>query len=57
MNTCLVTAFVLEESQEQRRARTVRKAEEEILIGTELLSDCRLELDFPSRKVLITKLN
>lgn len=50
-----VTAFVLEESQEQRRARTARKTEEEILIGTELLSDCRLELDFPSRKVLIRK--
>jgi predicted aspartyl protease len=51
-----VTAFVLEESQAQRRMRTALRTEEEILIGTELLPDCRLELDFPGRKVLITKL-
>jgi hypothetical protein len=50
-----ITAFVLEESQVQRRTRTARKTEDEILIGTELLSDCRLELDFPRRKVSITK--
>ena len=50
-----ITAFVLEETQEQRRERTARKTEEEILIGTELLSDCRLEIDFPGRNVLITK--
>lgn len=50
-----ITAFVLQETQEQRSARTARKTEEEILIGTELLSDCRLEIDFPGREVLITR--
>jgi len=50
-----ITAFVLEETPEQRRARTARKTEEEVLIGTELLLDCRLELDFPARTVLIAR--
>jgi predicted aspartyl protease len=50
-----ITAYVLIETQGKRRARNARKTEEEILIGTELLSDCRLEIDFPARKVLISK--
>ena len=50
-----ITAHVLIETQSERRARNVRKTEEEILIGTDLLSDCRLEIDFPARKVLISK--
>jgi hypothetical protein len=50
-----VTAHVLIETQSERRARNARKTEEEILIGTDLLSDCRLEIDFPARKVLISK--
>ena len=52
----MISALVIIESQSQRRARLARKTEEEILIGTELLSACRLEIDFPARKVLITKL-
>jgi hypothetical protein len=43
------------ETPAERRSRVARKTEEEILIGTELLSGCRVELDFPARKVLITK--
>lgn len=50
-----IVAYVLIETQDERRARNARKTEEEILIGTELLSDCRLQIDFPARKVLITK--
>jgi predicted aspartyl protease len=49
------TAYVLIETPEEYRARIARKTEEEILIGTELLSLCRLEIDFPARKVQITK--
>jgi hypothetical protein len=43
------------ETQGERHARNARMTEEEILIGTDLLSDCRLEIDFPARKVLISK--
>ena len=50
-----IIAYVLIETQGERRARNARKTEEEILIGTGLLSDCRLEIDFPARKVLISK--
>jgi predicted aspartyl protease len=50
-----ITAYVMIEIQGERRARNARKTEEEILIGTDLLSDCRLEIDFPARKVLISK--
>jgi predicted aspartyl protease len=50
-----ITAYVLIGTQGERRARNARKTEEEILIGTDLLSDCRLEIDFPARKVLISK--
>lgn len=50
-----VTAYVLIETQDERRVRIARKTEEEILIGTELLSDCRLEIDFPARRVVIVK--
>ena len=51
-----ITAYVLIETPQARRARTARKTEEEILIGTELLFGCRLEIDFPARRVLIAKL-
>jgi predicted aspartyl protease len=50
-----IIAHVLIETQGERRARNARKTEEEILIGTGLLSDCRLEIDFPARKVVISK--
>jgi predicted aspartyl protease len=50
-----ILAHVLIETQGERRARNGRETEEEILIGTGLLSDCRLEIDFPARKVLISK--
>jgi predicted aspartyl protease len=50
-----ITAYVLIETQQARRARTARRTEEEILIGTELLADCRIEIDFPARRVVITK--
>jgi predicted aspartyl protease len=51
----LIAAYVLIESEEARRARILRKTEEEILVGTELLSTCRLTIDFPARKVLIAR--
>ena len=51
----IITAYVMIEIQGERRVRNARKTEEEILIGTDLLSDCRLEIDFPARKVLISK--
>jgi hypothetical protein len=50
-----IDAYVLIETQGERRARNARRTEEEILIGTDLLSDCRLQIDFPARKVLISK--
>jgi predicted aspartyl protease len=50
-----ITAYVLIETQAARRARIARKTEEEILIGTELLAGCRLEIDFSARTVLIIK--
>lgn len=50
-----VTAYVLIETPDERRARIARKTEEEILIGTELLAGCRLEVDFPSREVIIAR--
>jgi hypothetical protein len=50
-----ITAYILIETQDERRARNARQTEEEILIGTDLLSDCRLEIDFPVRKVLISR--
>jgi hypothetical protein len=50
-----ILAHVLIETRGERRARNARETEEEILIGTGLLSDCRLEIDFPARKVLISK--
>jgi hypothetical protein len=50
-----ILAHVLIETQGERRARNARETEEEILIGIGLLSDCRLEIDFPARKVLISK--
>ena len=50
-----ITAFVMIEPQGERRARNAGKTEEEILIGTELLLDCRLQIDFPARRVLISK--
>ena len=50
-----ILAHVLIETQGERRARNARETEEEILIGTDLLSDCRLQIDFPARKVLISK--
>jgi len=50
-----IVAYVLIETPDERRARNARKTEEEILIGTELLSDCRLQIDFPARRVLISK--
>ena len=43
------------DAQGEPRPRNARKTEEEILIGTDLLSDCRLKIDFPARKVLISK--
>lgn len=51
----IIVAYVLIETEGERYARNARKTEEEILIGTELLADCRLEIDFPARKVLISK--
>ena len=50
-----VSAYVLIETARARSARIARKTEEEILIGTELLSACRLEIDFPARKVLVER--
>jgi predicted aspartyl protease len=50
-----ILAHVLIETRGERRAGNARETEEEILIGTGLLSDCRLEIDFPARKVLISK--
>jgi predicted aspartyl protease len=49
-----VTALVMAEPAQARSARRLRTVEEEILIGTELLKDCRLEIDFPKRTVRIT---
>jgi predicted aspartyl protease len=50
-----ISAYVLIGTRGERRARNPRKTEEEILIGTDLLSDCRLQIDFPARKVLISR--
>jgi predicted aspartyl protease len=50
-----IIAHVLIETQGERPVRNARKIEEETLIGTGLLSDCRLEIDFPARKVFISR--
>jgi len=50
-----ITAYVLIESEEQRSERLKGKENEEVLMGTELLLDCRLEIDFVLRKSLIAK--
>jgi len=50
-----ITAFILIGSGEQRSEGLKGKENEEVLIGTELLLDCRLEVDFVVRKVRITK--
>jgi hypothetical protein len=50
-----ITVYVLIESEEQRSERLRGKENEEVLIGTELLLDCRLEIDFASRKLRIAK--
>jgi predicted aspartyl protease len=52
----LITAYVLIETDEERSDRLARKTEEEVLIGTELLSGCRMEIDFPGRTVLLRKI-
>jgi predicted aspartyl protease len=51
-----VSAYVLAETERQRRERRRRKRGEEIVLGVELLLNCRLEIDFPSRSVVITRL-
>jgi predicted aspartyl protease len=51
----VITAYILIETRRERSARIARKTEEEILIGTELLSECLLEIDFSARSVRLTK--
>jgi predicted aspartyl protease len=50
-----ILAHVLIETQGERRARNARATEEEILIGTGLLSDCRLEIDFPAERCSLAR--
>ncbi len=50
-----ITAFVLIETPRAQAARRAQKREEEVLIGTELLAGCRVELDFPARTVVIAQ--
>ncbi len=50
-----ITAYVLIESEEQRSERLKGKENEEVLIGTELLLDCRLEIDFVHRTSRIAR--
>jgi predicted aspartyl protease len=50
-----VSALVLVDAPGSRPPRVARKARDEIIIGTELLANCRVNLDFPARKVLITR--
>ncbi|HLH98013.1 MAG TPA: hypothetical protein VKW08_23140 [Xanthobacteraceae bacterium] len=50
-----VTAYILIEAPKVRSARRARKIHEEVLIGTELLANCRVELDFPGRRVLVAR--
>ena len=51
-----ISAFVISETEEERSVRRRRKREEEIVIGVELLLGCRLEIDFATRSVTITRL-
>jgi hypothetical protein len=50
-----IAALVLTDAPREPTARGARRAREEILIGTELLANCRVDLDFPARRVLITR--
>jgi hypothetical protein len=51
------SAFVISETEEQRLRRRRRKQQEEIVLGVELLHDCRLEIDFAARAVSIARLS
>jgi hypothetical protein len=50
-----VTAYVMTESAQEPIDRLKNKEHEEILIGTELLLNCRLEIDFVLRTATITR--
>ncbi len=51
-----ISAFVIWETEEERLARRRRKGGEEIVLGVELLLNCRLEIDFAARSVTIARL-
>jgi hypothetical protein len=42
--------------RETERRRDAASSEEEILVGTELLRDCRIEIDFSKRAVHIARI-
>jgi predicted aspartyl protease len=52
-----ITAYVVIETNDNRRMRRQAKENEYILLGTELLGNCRLEVDFPARVTKITKMS
>jgi predicted aspartyl protease len=51
-----ITALVVVETEAERLARRRPKREEDIVIGVELLLNCRLDIDFMARTVIITRL-
>ena len=52
-----LSALVIQESDHERVTRRRRKRQEEIVLGVELLFNCRLEIDFSERSVLIKRLD
>jgi predicted aspartyl protease len=51
-----VSPLVIWETEQERLARRRNKKDEEVVLGIELLLNCRLEIDFVARSVLITRL-
>jgi predicted aspartyl protease len=52
-----ITALVISETETQRLERRRRKRNEEVVLGVELLINCKLEVDFVRRSVSITRLS
>ena len=51
-----ISPLVIRETEQERLARRRRKTQEEIILGVELLLNCKLEIDFQAKSVIVTRL-
>jgi predicted aspartyl protease len=51
-----ISPLVILETEQERLARRRSKKEEEVVLGVELLLNCKLDIDFAARSVLIARL-